>query len=31
MKSETRLGPERYAMGPYPIPPVAMPGDYRFE
>ena len=31
MKSETTLGPDRYAMGPYPIPPVAMPGDYRFE
>ena len=31
MKSETRLGPATYAMGPYPIPPVHMPGDYRFE
>lgn len=31
MKSQTRLGPPAYTMGPYPIPPVAMPGQYRFE
>jgi myo-inositol 2-dehydrogenase/D-chiro-inositol 1-dehydrogenase len=31
MKSETTLGPAKYEMGAYPIPPVAMPGDYRFE
>lgn len=30
MKSETRIGPEKYEFGPYPIPPVAMPGQYRF-
>jgi hypothetical protein len=29
--SETRLGPREYVMGTYPIPPVAMPGQYRFE
>lgn len=31
MKSEMRLGPPEYKMGPYPIPAVAMPGQYRFE
>jgi hypothetical protein len=31
MKSEARLGPTQYAFGPYPIPPVSMPGEYRFE
>ena len=31
MKSETRLGPPAYEFGPYPIPPVSMPGQYRFE
>jgi hypothetical protein len=31
IKSETRLGPREYAMGPYPMPPVAMPGQYRFK
>lgn len=31
MKSQTRLGPEKYEFGPYPIPPVAMPGQYRFS
>jgi len=31
MTSETRLGPERYELGPYPIPDVAMPGIYRFS
>ncbi|MBC8873096.1 MAG: Gfo/Idh/MocA family oxidoreductase [Planctomycetes bacterium] len=30
MKSTTRLGPEEYKFGPYPIPPVAMPGKYKF-
>jgi predicted dehydrogenase len=30
MKSETRLGPEKYEMGPYSIPEVAMPGRYQF-
>lgn len=29
MKSTKRLGPEKYAFGPYPMPPVAMPGSYR--
>ncbi len=31
MKSESRLGPASYQMGPYPIPPVAMPGQHTFE
>ncbi len=31
MKSEMRLGPKTYAMGPCPVPPVAMPGKYRFS
>ena len=31
MKSTTRLGPETYEFGPYPIPPVAMPGVYQFR
>jgi predicted dehydrogenase len=30
MQSELRLGPEQYALGPYPMPPVPMPGIYRF-
>ena len=30
MKSETKLGPEKIAFGPYPIPDVAMPGTYKF-
>jgi len=30
MKSAMRLGPEKYELGPYPTPPVAMPGKYRF-
>lgn len=30
MNSTTRLGPDSYEFGPYPIPPVAMPGIYRF-
>lgn len=31
IKSTTRLGPENYEFGPYPIPPVAMPGVHRFS
>jgi predicted dehydrogenase len=32
MKSETRLGPSNDGQfGPYPIPPVAMPGTYQFS
>ena len=31
MQSETRLGPAEYVMASYAIPPVAMPGQYRFE
>jgi len=31
MKSTTRLGPEKYEFGPYPVPEVAMPGRYRFS
>ena len=31
MKSDTRLGPTSYDLGEYPIPPVAMPGRYRFS
>ena len=31
MTSQSRLGPREYALGAYPIPPVAMPGRYRFE
>jgi predicted dehydrogenase len=30
MKSTTRLGPEQYEFCPYPIPEVAMPGQYQF-
>jgi predicted dehydrogenase len=30
MASTTKLGPSEYKFGPYPIPPVAMPGLYRF-
>jgi predicted dehydrogenase len=29
-QSSLRLGPEEYQFGPYPAPPVAMPGIYRF-
>ena len=28
---QARLGPPEYAIGAYPIPPVAMPGQYRFD
>jgi len=31
MKSETRLGPDSYEFGPYPIPEIPMPGKYRFK
>jgi hypothetical protein len=30
MQSTTQLGPEKYEFGPYPIPPIARPGAYRF-
>jgi len=30
MESKTRLGPEKYELGPYPTPKVAMPGIYKF-
>ena len=30
MQSEVRLGPDEYTFGSYPIPPVPMPGIYRF-
>lgn len=30
MASTKRLGPERYELGPYPVPEVALPGIYRF-
>ena len=30
MQSDKRLGPDKYEMGPCPIPEVAMPGKYRF-
>ncbi len=30
MKSDKRLGPEKYEFGPYPTPEVAMPGRYQF-
>ncbi len=30
MKSKTRLGPSEYKFGACPIPPVAIPGQYRF-
>lgn len=31
MQSNTRLGPPEYEFGPFPIPPVAMPGVYQFS
>jgi predicted dehydrogenase len=31
IQSATRLGPEKYEFGSYPIPPVPMPGTYRFS
>jgi predicted dehydrogenase len=30
MKSDKRLGPDTYELGPYPVQPVAMPGKYKF-
>jgi predicted dehydrogenase len=30
MQSTTRLGPEKYEFGPYPMPRIARPGTYRF-
>ena len=30
IKSRIRLGPAEYKFGPYPIPPVPMPGQYKF-
>ena len=30
IRSRTRLGPAEDKFGPYPIPPVAMPGQYKF-
>ena len=29
MQSNSRLGPEKYEFGSYPIPEIAMPGIYR--
>ncbi len=31
LNSPTRLGPEEYAFGPYPTPPVALPGIYKLS
>ena len=31
MKSQTKLGPQEYDFGDIPVPPVAMPGKYRFS
>ena len=30
LRSETRLGPEKYEMGPLPFPAVPMPGQHKF-
>ena len=30
LNSPTRLGPEKYEFGAFPVPPVALPGKYRF-
>jgi hypothetical protein len=30
LNSTTRLGPEKYELGPLPVPAVAMPGQYKF-
>ncbi len=30
MESTTKLGPEKYEFGPFPVPPVALPGVYNF-
>ncbi len=29
LNSRKRLGPDSYELGPYPIPPIAMPGSYQ--
>jgi predicted dehydrogenase len=31
MQSATRLGPPEYELGPFPIPPIPMPGQYQFS
>ncbi len=31
LRSTRKLGPEAYALGPYPIPEVAMPGRYKLS
>jgi myo-inositol 2-dehydrogenase/D-chiro-inositol 1-dehydrogenase len=31
MQSTERLGPKEYALGPYPVPDVALPGIYHFS
>jgi myo-inositol 2-dehydrogenase/D-chiro-inositol 1-dehydrogenase len=31
LASTMRLGPDQYQFGPYPIPPIRMPGTYRFS
>jgi predicted dehydrogenase len=31
LASTMRLGPDEYKFGPYPIPPIRMPGIYRFS
>lgn len=31
MKSEMKLGPDKYEFADYPMPEVAMPGEYRFS
>jgi len=30
INSNTRLGPEKYEFGPLPVPPVPLPGKYKF-
>ncbi|MGB9602698.1 MAG: gfo/Idh/MocA family oxidoreductase, partial [Limisphaerales bacterium] len=30
LNSKTRLGPDKYEFGPLPVPPVALPGRYKF-
>ena len=31
LNSQMRLGPEKYEFGAFPVPPVAMPGKYKFS
>jgi predicted dehydrogenase len=31
LQSTMRLGPDKYELGPYPTPEIAMPGVYRFS